>query len=162
MFFYRASAETSLKRWGSILDENFQLVLPITPYRSFPPAEVRVILSEGKIKQYWRLICSKLWICLQLPFLMSSYHHKRLQINISYDRDHTKNLNFCFLLYLHFSNFLSSAFCPTMCPHTPVSLFIFPIYFSFYFSRLWPVSAEWMVSRQWSSTLPPSLLWFRV
>ena len=40
MFFYRASAETSLKRWGSILDENFQLVLPITPYRSFPPAEV--------------------------------------------------------------------------------------------------------------------------
>jgi hypothetical protein len=40
MFFYRASAETSLKRWGSILDDNFQLVLPITPYRSFPPAEV--------------------------------------------------------------------------------------------------------------------------
>ena len=52
MFFYRASAETSLKRWGSILDENFQLVLPITPYRSFPPAEVGVILTEGKIKQY--------------------------------------------------------------------------------------------------------------
>ena len=40
MFYYRASAETSLKRWGSILDDNFQLVLPITPYRSFPPAEV--------------------------------------------------------------------------------------------------------------------------
>jgi hypothetical protein len=43
MFFYRASAETSLKRWGSILDDNFQLVLPITPYRSFPPAEVSTI-----------------------------------------------------------------------------------------------------------------------
>ena len=105
MFFYRASAETSLKRWGSILDENFQLVLPITPYRSFPPAEVRVILSEGKIKQYWCLICSKLWICLQLSFLISSYHHKRLQLIISYDEDHTKYFNCCFLLHLHFQIF---------------------------------------------------------
>jgi hypothetical protein len=40
MFFYRASAETSVRRWESILDDSFQLVLPITPYRSFPPSEV--------------------------------------------------------------------------------------------------------------------------
>ena len=56
MFFYRASAETSIKRWGSILDDNFQLVLPITPYRSFPPAEVREISFWGKDKTI-RMIC---------------------------------------------------------------------------------------------------------
>ena len=27
-------------RWRAVLEETFQLILPITPYRSFPPAEV--------------------------------------------------------------------------------------------------------------------------
>lgn len=40
MLFYRSSAETSSQRWRTILDDYFHMVLPITPYRSFPPSEV--------------------------------------------------------------------------------------------------------------------------
>eukprot|EP00401_Gymnodinium_catenatum_P073160 CAMPEP_0117610484 /NCGR_PEP_ID=MMETSP0784-20121206/81896_1 /TAXON_ID=39447 /ORGANISM="" /LENGTH=587 /DNA_ID=CAMNT_0005413887 /DNA_START=285 /DNA_END=2048 /DNA_ORIENTATION=+ len=40
MFYFRATAEASRKSWENVLEENFTLNLPITPYRSFPPAEV--------------------------------------------------------------------------------------------------------------------------
>lgn len=40
MFYFRAIAETSVSKWSTILDENFVFVMPITPYRSFPPSQV--------------------------------------------------------------------------------------------------------------------------
>lgn len=36
----RASGSTDVSKWSKMLEENFILVLPITPYRSFPPDEV--------------------------------------------------------------------------------------------------------------------------
>jgi hypothetical protein len=39
-FRYRASAEMSRSKWATILDESVSLILPLTPYRSFPPSEV--------------------------------------------------------------------------------------------------------------------------
>jgi hypothetical protein len=38
--FYRASGNSCRADWGTALDEAFTCVLPITPYRSFPSAEV--------------------------------------------------------------------------------------------------------------------------
>ena len=40
MFYYRAIGELSREKWAAILEEDFRLVLPVTPYRSFPPDEV--------------------------------------------------------------------------------------------------------------------------
>eukprot|EP01036_Dinobryon_divergens_P026503 gene26503-35166_t len=40
MFFFRSIGELDPAKWNSILDESFTLVMPITPYRSFPPSEV--------------------------------------------------------------------------------------------------------------------------
>lgn len=40
MFYYRATGELSREKWEAILEEDFQMVLPVTPYRSFPPDEV--------------------------------------------------------------------------------------------------------------------------
>lgn len=40
MFYFRAIAETSVSKWSTILDENFVFIMPITPYRSFPPSQV--------------------------------------------------------------------------------------------------------------------------
>jgi hypothetical protein len=39
-FRYRATAEMSRAKWATILDESVCIVLPVTPYRSFPPSEV--------------------------------------------------------------------------------------------------------------------------
>ena len=41
MFYFRATGETSREAWGKILADDFVFVQPITPYRSFKPAEVR-------------------------------------------------------------------------------------------------------------------------
>lgn len=38
---YRTSNEQNRSLWAELLDEQFTLMLPITPYRSFPPSEVR-------------------------------------------------------------------------------------------------------------------------
>mmetsp|Transcript_11433 Transcript_11433/g.15740 ORF Transcript_11433/g.15740 Transcript_11433/m.15740 type:complete len:896 (+) Transcript_11433:59-2746(+) len=40
MFYFRSTAETDPVKWASILEESFVLIMPITPYRSFPPSEV--------------------------------------------------------------------------------------------------------------------------
>ena len=40
MFFYRATGELSREKWEAILEPEFKLLLPVTPYRSFPPEEV--------------------------------------------------------------------------------------------------------------------------
>jgi len=40
-FHYRVTVERDREKWGAILDENFLCVMPITPYRSFPPAQVK-------------------------------------------------------------------------------------------------------------------------
>mmetsp|Transcript_31080 Transcript_31080/g.51952 ORF Transcript_31080/g.51952 Transcript_31080/m.51952 type:complete len:1213 (+) Transcript_31080:220-3858(+) len=40
MFDYRTQGELSYEKWAAILEEEFSLVLPVTPYRSFPPHEV--------------------------------------------------------------------------------------------------------------------------
>jgi hypothetical protein len=40
MFFNRANAEICPMKWGTILEEDFTLILPITPYRSFPATEI--------------------------------------------------------------------------------------------------------------------------
>lgn len=40
MFYYRATGELSRAKWEAILEEDFEMVLPVTPYRSFPPDEV--------------------------------------------------------------------------------------------------------------------------
>ena len=40
MFYYRATGELSREKWEAILEEDFHMVLPVTPYRSFPPDEV--------------------------------------------------------------------------------------------------------------------------
>lgn len=41
MFYFRATAEMSHAKWKTILDDNFTLIMPITPYRSFPPTQVK-------------------------------------------------------------------------------------------------------------------------
>ena len=41
MFNCRAAAEMDREKWAEILEEDFTMVLPITPYRSFPPSQVR-------------------------------------------------------------------------------------------------------------------------
>lgn len=43
-FFYRASGETSREKWSNILSKDFYMTTPITPYRIFSPAEVKLIL----------------------------------------------------------------------------------------------------------------------
>jgi hypothetical protein len=40
MLQFRAQGETDVNRWRTILDESIVMILPITPYRSFPPIEV--------------------------------------------------------------------------------------------------------------------------
>jgi hypothetical protein len=40
MFYYRATGELSRDKWEAILDADFKMLLPVTPYRSFPPEEV--------------------------------------------------------------------------------------------------------------------------
>ena len=44
-FHYRVTVERDREKWGAILDENFLCVMPITPYRSFPPAQVNFCVS---------------------------------------------------------------------------------------------------------------------
>ena len=39
-FNYRASIETSAEVWNSVLESDFTCVMPVTPYRSFPPYQV--------------------------------------------------------------------------------------------------------------------------
>jgi hypothetical protein len=38
---YRAKVETDVEKWRGILEEDFECVMPVTPYRSFPPHQVR-------------------------------------------------------------------------------------------------------------------------
>lgn len=38
---YRGRGETSRQAWQSVLDEQFEMRMPLTPYRSFPPQQVR-------------------------------------------------------------------------------------------------------------------------
>lgn len=40
MFYFRATGEMSPARWETVLEPDFLLVMPITPYRTFPPTEV--------------------------------------------------------------------------------------------------------------------------
>ena len=40
MLQFRAQGEMNVERWMTILDESFELILPITPYRSFSPREL--------------------------------------------------------------------------------------------------------------------------
>jgi len=40
MYHYRSTGETNRLKWSCILDDDFALYLPITPYRSFPPTQV--------------------------------------------------------------------------------------------------------------------------
>eukprot|EP00616_Rhizochromulina_sp_CCMP1243_P008969 CAMPEP_0118975194 /NCGR_PEP_ID=MMETSP1173-20130426/14842_1 /TAXON_ID=1034831 /ORGANISM="Rhizochromulina marina cf, Strain CCMP1243" /LENGTH=743 /DNA_ID=CAMNT_0006925035 /DNA_START=61 /DNA_END=2292 /DNA_ORIENTATION=+ len=40
VFFLRAAGETNVTKWSTILDPNFRMTLPITPYRWFDPSEV--------------------------------------------------------------------------------------------------------------------------
>lgn len=37
---YRGRCEMGRKEWQSVLDDNFELRMPITPYRNFPPQQV--------------------------------------------------------------------------------------------------------------------------
>lgn len=39
---YRGRCELGRKEWQSVLDEQFEMQMPITPYRSFPPQQVRM------------------------------------------------------------------------------------------------------------------------
>eukprot|EP01038_Epipyxis_sp_PR26KG_P006499 gene6499-8934_t len=48
MFYYRATNELDPDKWSTILEENYTMVMPITPYRSFPSSEV--IDSQRHIK----------------------------------------------------------------------------------------------------------------
>lgn len=41
MFYLRATEDLSPHSWVSILDKGFTCVTPTTPFRSFPPSEVR-------------------------------------------------------------------------------------------------------------------------
>ncbi|CAN0454067.1 unnamed protein product [Ectocarpus sp. 12 AP-2014] len=38
---YRGRCELGRKEWQSVLDEQFEMQMPITPYRSFPPQQVQ-------------------------------------------------------------------------------------------------------------------------
>lgn len=40
LFYFRSVDEKNAERWRSVVDDSFTMVMPITPYRSFPPAEV--------------------------------------------------------------------------------------------------------------------------
>lgn len=42
MFYLKASEELSPRSWACVLDDGFTCVCPLTPFRSFPPSEVRV------------------------------------------------------------------------------------------------------------------------
>lgn len=44
LFSFRSTGEINDSKWETILEESFELVMPITPYRSFPPSEV----TEGQ------------------------------------------------------------------------------------------------------------------
>ncbi|CAM9993147.1 unnamed protein product, partial [Hapterophycus canaliculatus] len=37
---YRGRCETGRKEWQSVLDDRFEMRMPITPYRTFPPRQV--------------------------------------------------------------------------------------------------------------------------
>lgn len=39
-FRFRTSMETNADQWASVLEEDFECVMPVTPYRSFPPHQV--------------------------------------------------------------------------------------------------------------------------
>ena len=43
-FNYRASIETSAEAWNTVLESDFTCVMPVTPYRSYPPYQVRPAL----------------------------------------------------------------------------------------------------------------------
>jgi hypothetical protein len=45
MFTFRAAGEIDPVRWSTILEPSITLVLPITPYRSFPPLEVFLMIE---------------------------------------------------------------------------------------------------------------------
>jgi len=38
-FLYRSNFEKSRVKWATILDESIRFILPVTPYRAFPPSE---------------------------------------------------------------------------------------------------------------------------
>jgi len=40
MFAYRSKHVVDRKMWCTIVEENIVMVLPVTPYRSFPPSQV--------------------------------------------------------------------------------------------------------------------------
>ena len=42
MFYLKASEELSPRSWACVLDDGFTCVCPLTPFRSFPPSEVRL------------------------------------------------------------------------------------------------------------------------
>lgn len=50
---YRGRCEMGRKEWQSVLDDNFEMRMPITPYRSFPPQQVR----QGRVVMslFWPL-----------------------------------------------------------------------------------------------------------
>lgn len=48
-FYYRAIGETDLLKWQQILDANFTMVMPVTPYRPFRLTEVQVSSFTRKI-----------------------------------------------------------------------------------------------------------------
>ena len=139
MFFYRASAETSLKRWGSILDDNFQLVLPITPYRSFPPAEVIFVTSTIVFFLHNTTASST------LPDLHSSSWKQSILYRIAMSTPPTTP-PFCFLLNLPTRSLYQKHF---------LIINILPPF------RLWLVSVEWMEWRLWLWIRPPSQWWCR-
>ncbi len=41
MFYLKATEELSPQSWACVLDEGFTCVCPVTPFRHFPPSEVR-------------------------------------------------------------------------------------------------------------------------
>lgn len=41
---YRGRGEASRQAWQSVLDEHFEMRMPLTPYRSFPPQQVGMVV----------------------------------------------------------------------------------------------------------------------
>jgi hypothetical protein len=42
--YYRAQVETDVEKWRGILEDDFECVMPVTPYRSFPPHQVLLLV----------------------------------------------------------------------------------------------------------------------
>jgi hypothetical protein len=57
-FFFRASGETNLDKWATILSKDFYMTTPITPYRIFSPAEVSSIyISPPPLTHSLQVVC---------------------------------------------------------------------------------------------------------